>query len=52
MIAREYFKHSGNLKISNEEFGKYILTLIDLYSPDEIEKRAEIIKDAVYLNNK
>lgn len=41
MVAREYLKHSGNLEISNEEFGKYILTLIDLYSPDEVEKQAD-----------
>lgn len=45
MVAREYLKHTGNLEISNEEFGKYILTLIDLYSPDEVEKQAESIKD-------
>ncbi len=45
IVAREYLKHTGNLKISNEEFGKYILTLIDLYSPDEVEKRAEIINE-------
>lgn len=45
MVAREYLKHAGNLEISNEEFGKYILTLIDLYSPDEVEKQAEIIKE-------
>ncbi len=41
MVAREYLEHTGNLEISNEEFGKYILTLIDLYSPDEVEKQAE-----------
>ena len=34
-------KHTGNLEISNEEFGKYILTLIDLYSPDEVETQAD-----------
>lgn len=45
MVAREYLKHTGNLEISNEEFGKYILTLIDLYSPDEVEKQAENVKD-------
>lgn len=44
IVAREYLKHTGNLKISNEEFGKYILTLIDLYSPEEVEKEAENIK--------
>ena len=41
IVARENLKHTGNLEISNEEFGKYILTLIDLYSPDEIEKQAD-----------
>lgn len=45
MVAREYLKHTGNLEMSNEDFGKYILTLIDLYSPDEVEKQAEIIKE-------
>lgn len=41
IVARENLKHTGNLEISNEEFGKYILTLIDLYYPDEIEKQAD-----------
>lgn len=41
IVARENLKHTGNLEISNEKFGKYILTLIDLYSPDEIEKQAD-----------
>ena len=41
IVARENLKHTGNLEISNEEFGKYILTLIDLYFPDEIEKQAD-----------
>lgn len=45
MVAREYLKHVGNLEISNELFGGYILTLIDLYSPVEAEKEAERIKD-------
>jgi growth inhibitor len=45
MVAREYLKHAGNLEITNEDFGKYILTLIDLYSPVEAEKRAESVKD-------
>ena len=44
MVAREYLKHTGNLEISNEEFGRYILTLIDIYSPDEAEKQAENVK--------
>ena len=41
IVARENLKHTGNLEISNEEFGKYILTLIDLYSPDEFETQAD-----------
>lgn len=45
MVAREYLKYCGNLKINNEEFGKYILTLLDLHSPEEVEKIAEKIKD-------
>ena len=45
MVAREYLKHTGNLEISNEEFGKYILTLIDLYSPEKKKKQAENVKD-------
>lgn len=44
MIARENLKHSGNLQISNEDFGKYILTLIDLYTPDDAEIQADKIK--------
>lgn len=45
MVAREYLKHTGNLELSNEQFGEYILTLLDLYSPVEVEKEAEKIKD-------
>lgn len=41
VVAREYLKHTGNLEISNEEFGKYILTLSELYSPTEVEKQAQ-----------
>lgn len=41
IVAMENLKHTGNLEISNEEFGKYILTLIDLYSPDEVETQAD-----------
>lgn len=47
IVAREYLKHSGNLEITNEQFGKYILTLIDLYSPIEVEKQAENLKDRI-----
>lgn len=45
MVAREYLKHTRNLELSNEQFGEYILTLLDLYSPVEVEKEAEKIKD-------
>ena len=44
-LHREYLKHTGNLELSNEQFGEYILTLLDLYSPVEVEKEAEKIKD-------
>ena len=37
-MAKENLKNSGNLEITNKLFGEYILTLLDLYSPDEIEK--------------
>lgn len=45
IVAREYLKHSGNLEITNKLLEEYILTLIDLYSPKEIEKQAETIKE-------
>lgn len=41
VVAKEHLKNTGNLEITNEEFGKYILTLIDLYSPVEVEKQAD-----------
>lgn len=44
-VTREYLKHSGNLEITNKLLEEYILTLIDLYSPKEIEKQAEVIKE-------
>lgn len=40
IIAKEYLNHCGNLEITNEEFGNYIITLMDLYSPEEAEQRA------------
>lgn len=45
IVTREYLKHSGNLEITNKLLEEYILTLIDLYSPKEIEKQAEVIKE-------
>ena len=45
IVSREYLKHSGNLEITNKLLEEYILTLIDLYSPKEIEKQAEVIKE-------
>lgn len=44
IVAKEYLKNAGNLEITNQLFGEYIVTLIDLYSPEEIEKQAEKIK--------
>lgn len=40
VIAKEYLRHCGNLEITNEEFSNYIVTLMDLYSPEEAEQRA------------
>lgn len=40
IVARENLKSSGNLEITNELFGNYILTLMELYSPEQIEKEA------------
>ena len=46
IVAKEYLKNTGNLEISNKLFGEYILTLMELYSPEEIEKQADnIIKN-------
>ncbi len=44
MVAREHLKRVGNLEISNGQFGKYILTLIELYSPNNIEEYADVVK--------
>ncbi len=43
IVARENLKSSGNLKITSKLFGNYILTLIELHSPVEIEKLADEI---------
>lgn len=41
IIAKEYLKHSGNIEISNNLFGEYMLTLMELYSPVVAEKKAD-----------
>lgn len=41
IVAKEYLKRAGNLEISNKLFGDYMLTLMDLFKPDEIEQHAE-----------
>ncbi len=43
IVARENLKSSGNLKITSKLFGNYILTLMELHSPVEIEKLADEI---------
>lgn len=43
IVARENLKNSGNLEITNKLFGNYILTLMELHSPVEIEKLADEI---------
>ncbi len=41
IVAKEYLKKAGNIEITNKLFGDYMLTLMDLFKPDEIEKQAE-----------
>jgi len=41
IVAKEYLKNVGNLEISNKLFGDYMLILMDLFKPDEIEKQAD-----------
>jgi mRNA interferase MazF len=41
IIAKEYLKNTGNLEINNKLFSDYMLTLIDLFNPEEIEKQAD-----------
>ena len=43
IVARENLKSSGNLEITSKLFGNYILTLMELHSPVEIEKLADEI---------
>lgn len=43
IVARENLKSSGNLEITNKLFGNYIITLMELHSPVEIEKLADEI---------
>ncbi len=40
IVAKEYLNRSGNIEISNKLFGDYIITLMDLYTPKEVEKVA------------
>ena len=44
IMAKENLKHTGSLEISNEIFGDYILTLMELFSPDEIEVQADKVR--------
>lgn len=41
IVAREFFKNTGNLEISNKLFYSYILTLMDLFKPNDIEIQAD-----------
>jgi len=41
VVAREYLKHTGNLEISDKLFADYMLTLMELFAPEQIEKQAE-----------
>ena len=41
IVAKEYLKSVGNAEISNELFGNYMLTLMELFSTKDIELEAE-----------
>ena len=41
IVAREYLKNTGNIEISNKLFGDYMLTLMDIFKPEQIENEAE-----------
>ena len=41
IVAREFLKNTGNLEISNKLFYSYILTLMDLFKPNDIEIQAD-----------
>lgn len=46
VLAKEFLKHSGNLEISNDLFGEYMLTLMELYSPVDAEKKADDFRNS------
>lgn len=41
VLTREYLKNTGNTEISNKLFAEYMLTLMDIFIPADIEKIAE-----------
>lgn len=41
IVAREFLKNTGNLEISNKLLYSYILTLMDLFKPNDIEIQAD-----------
>lgn len=41
IVAREFLKNTGNLEISNKLIYSYILTLMDLFKPNDIEIQAD-----------
>lgn len=41
IIAKEFLKHTGNIEITNNLFGEYMLTLMEIYKPLEAEKLAD-----------
>lgn len=41
IVAREYLKNTGNIEISNKLFGDYMLTLMDIFKPEQIVNEAE-----------
>ncbi len=45
IVTKEYLKNAGNIEITNKLFGDYMLTVMDLFKPDEIEKQEEKYKN-------
>ncbi len=43
IVTLEHFKNSANKEITSSLFGEYMITLIQMYSLNEIEMRAKSI---------
>lgn len=41
VVARKFLSNAGNLEIPDKLFCNYILTIMELFSPEDVEERAE-----------